>query len=50
MGKDKTKDGDATTSTNASRDQESRDAALARTTAKAVARQTKSIVEMFSKQ
>ena len=37
MGKDKTKDGDAATSTNASRDQESRDAALARTIATAVA-------------
>ena len=54
MGKDKTKDGDAATSTDASRDhsqdQESRDAALARTIAEAVALQTKSIVEMFSKQ
>ena len=48
--KDKTRDGDAATSTNASRDQESRDAALARTITKAVALQTKSIVEMFSKQ
>ena len=35
--KDKTKDGDAATSTDASRDQESRDAALARTIAAAVA-------------
>ena len=48
--KDKTKDGDAATSTDASRDQESRDTALTRTIAKAVALQTKSIVEMFSKQ
>ena len=37
MGKDKTKDRDATISTDASRDQESRDAALARTIAAAVA-------------
>ena len=41
MGEDKTKDGDATTSTDASRDhswdQESKDAALARTIAEAVA-------------
>ena len=50
MGKDKTKDGDAATFTDASRDQESRDATLARTIAEAVALQTKSIVEMFSKQ
>ena len=35
--KDKTRDGDAATSTDASRDQESRDAALARTIAVAVA-------------
>ena len=48
--KDKTRDGDAATSTDASRDQESRDATLARTIAEAVALQTKSIVEMFSKQ
>ena len=83
--KDKTRDGDAATSTDASRDQESRDTALARTiavavagaltqqkteetqsitaavagalrqqkseeTAEAVALQTKSIVEAFSKQ
>ena len=54
MGKDKTKDRDAKTSTDASRDpswdQESRDATLARTITKAVALQTQSIVEMFSKQ
>ena len=48
--KDKTRDENATTSTDASRDQESRDAALARTIAEAVALQTKSIIEMFSKQ
>ena len=48
--KDKTRDENAATSTNASRDQESRDIALARTIAEAVALQTKSIVEMFSKQ
>ena len=46
--KDKTQDENATTDAN--RDQESRDAALARTIAEAVALQTKSIVEMFSKQ
>ena len=46
--KDKTRDENA--ATNASRDQESRDAALARTITEAVALQTKSIVEMFSKQ
>ena len=48
--KDKTWDKNATTSTDASRDQESRDTTLARTIAEAVALQTKSIVEMFSKQ
>ena len=46
--KDKTWDKNATT--DASRDQESRDATLARTIAEAVALQTKSIIEMFSKQ
>ena len=46
--KDKTRDENATT--DASRDQESRDTTLARTIAEAVALQTKSIVEMFSKQ
>ena len=62
MGKDRTKDGDATTSTEAnrdhSRDQESRDAMLARTTAKAVARalakqkaeETQLITEAFTRQ
>ena len=56
--KDKTRDGDAADrdhSSHANRDhsrdqEESRDAALARTIAEAVALQTKSIVEMFSKQ
>ena len=54
MGKDRSKDGDAATSSaynkDHSQDQESRDAALARTIAEAVALQTKSIIEMFSKQ
>ena len=62
MGKDKTKDGDATTSTDASRDhsrdQESRDAALTRTIAEAVAGaftkqkadETKFITETFTRQ
>ena len=62
MGKDKTKDGDAATSTDASRDhswdQESRDAALARTIAEAVAGafakqkadETKFITETFTRQ
>ena len=58
MGKDKTKDGDAATSTDASRDQESRDAALARTIAEAVAgafakqkaNETRLITETFTRQ
>ena len=54
MGKDRSKDGDAATSSannkDPSQDQESRDAALARTITEAVALQTKSIIEMFSKQ
>ena len=54
MGKDRSMDGDAATSSadnkDHSQDQESRDATLARTIDKAVALQTKSIVEMFSKQ
>ena len=62
MGKDKAKNGDAATSTDASRDhsqnQESRDAALARTIAEAVARafakqkadETKLITETFTRQ
>ena len=48
MGEDKTQDENATATEN--RDQESRDAALARIIAKAVAQQTKSIVEAVSKQ
>ena len=57
--KDKTRDGDATTNRDHShsranrdhsRDRESRDAALAKTIAKAVALQTQSIAEMFAKQ
>ena len=48
MGKDKTQDENATTAKN--RDQESRDATLARIIAEAVAQQTKSIVEAISKQ
>ena len=51
MGKDKTQDENATTSSNArDQDQESRDAALARIVIEAVAQQTKSIVDAFSKQ
>ena len=54
MGKDRSKDGDAATSSTDNKDpsqeQEFRDTALARTIAEAVALQTKSIVEMFSKQ
>ena len=62
MGKDKTKDGDAATSTHASRDhsqdQESRDTALAKTIAQAVAEaftkqkadDTKFIMETFIRQ
>ena len=52
--KDKTRDGDAATSTEAnrdhSRDQEARDAALARTITDAVAQQTQSIAEVFARQ
>ena len=52
--KDKTRDGDAATSTKAnrdhSRDQEARDAALARTIAEAVARQTQLITEVFARE
>ena len=49
--KDKTQDENAATSTDArDRDQESRDASLARIIAEAVAQQTKSIVDAFSKQ
>ena len=48
--KDKTWDGDAATDRDHSRDQESRDAVLAKTIAEAVALQTQSITEMFAKQ
>ena len=54
MGKDKNRDGDATTSTKNrehSQDQEAaRDAALARIIAEAVARKTQSIAEVFARQ
>ena len=48
--KDKTRDRDAAIDRDHSRDQESRDAMLARTIAEAVALQTQSIAEMFAKQ
>ena len=48
--KDKTRDGDADDNRDHSRDQESRDAMLARTITKAVAQQTQSIAEMFAQQ
>ena len=52
--KDKTREGDATTSTEANRDhsqdQEARDATLAKTIAKAVARETQSITEVFARE
>ena len=47
---DKTRDGDATANRDHSRDQESRDAMLARTITEAVAQQTQSIAEMFTQQ
>ena len=55
MGKDKTKDGDVTTSTKTnrdhSRDQEAaRDAALVKTITEAVARETQSIAEVFARE
>ena len=54
MGKDKTKDGDAATSTETnrdhSRDRDTRDAALAKTITEAVARETQSITEVFTRQ
>ena len=55
MGKDKTKDGDAATSTEANRDhsqdrEAARDAVLARSIAEAVARETQSIAEVFARQ
>ena len=49
--KDKTQDENATTSTDArDQDKESRDAALARIIAEAVAQQTKTITETFQRQ
>ena len=53
--KDKTRDGDATTSTETNRElsqdrEAARDAALARTIAEAVARETQSIAEVFARQ
>ena len=54
MGKDKTKDGDAATSTETNRDhsqdQEARDTALAKTITKAVARETQTIAEVFARE
>ena len=51
MSKDKTRDENAATSSDArDRDQESRDAALARIIAEAVAQQTKTITETFQRQ
>ena len=52
--KDKTKDGDAATSSETSRDhsqdQEARDAMLAKTITEAVARETQSIAEVFARE
>ena len=48
--KDRTRDGDATENRDHSRDQEARDAMLARTIAEALAKQTQSIAEIFTKQ
>ena len=54
MGKDKTKDGDAATSTETnmdhSRDQEARDVALAKTITKAVTREMQTIAEVFARE
>ena len=54
MGKDKTKDGDAATSTETNRDcswdQEARDITLAKTITKAVARETQTIAEVFARE
>ena len=54
MGKDKTKDGDAATSSETnrdhSRDRDARDAALAKTIAKAVARETQTIAEVVARE
>ena len=52
--KDKTRDGDTTTSTKTNRDhsqdQEARDTALAKTITQAVARETQSIAEVFARE
>ena len=54
MGKDKTKDGDAATSTETNRDhswdQEARDVTLAKTITEAVARETQTIAEVFARE
>ena len=55
MGKDKTKDGDAVTSTETNRDhsrdwEAARDTMLAKTIAEAVARETQSIAEVFARE
>ena len=55
MGKDKTKDGDATTSTKTNRDhsgdqEAARDTMLAKTITEAVARETQSIAEVFARE
>ena len=54
MGKDKTKDGETATSSETnkdhSQDQEARDAALAKTITKAVARQTQTIAEVVTRE
>ena len=54
MGKDKTKDGDAATSSKTNRDHshdwDARDAILAKTIAEAVARETQSIAEVFARE
>ena len=54
MGKDKTKDGDAATSSETNRDHshdwEARDTMLAKTITKAVARETQSIAEVFARE
>ena len=54
MGKDKTKDGDATTSSKTNRDhswdQEARDATLAKTITEAVAREMQTIAEVVTRE
>ena len=54
MGKDKTKDGHAATSSKTNRDyswdQEARDATLTKTIAKAVTRETQTITEVFARE